>query len=231
MTKLFTTQQVKKFFNILDKLSGSIPIDKSNYPWNDYQTIYNKESNHCPSTREVFVNRTINKWFKGKYLIIYRVSDLGVTYKQYISISRICYYNDWSSGGCLDVGMIDYMQPYNSSLFGGEKIKHNDALGLEGEWCNNGEIHKQLLKFCSMDDVPDKEYVFKAYDWSKYPKRKKVNVDPMELIRTTKSFIAKTEHHAYELKNEFENSLKETRDKIMVSELLEVMEINRNIVN
>lgn len=218
MTKLFTTEQVKKFFNILDRFSGSIPIDKSKYPWENYQTIYTKDSEHVPCTREVFVNRTVNKWLKGKYLIIYRVSDLGCTYKQYISISQIAYQNDWGSG-YLNVGLVDYTKPYEVLLFKGEKIRHNDALRLEGEWCDNKDKHVKLLEFSSMSGVPNKEYIFKAYDWSKYPKRVKKGIDPKDIMRTTKSFIAKTEHQAYELKDKFE---KKHKGQLYISELLEV---------
>ena len=67
MTKLFKKEKVVKFFNILDKLSMMYPVDLSNYPWKDYRTIYTEDSKHIPSEREVFVNRTINKWLKGKY--------------------------------------------------------------------------------------------------------------------------------------------------------------------
>lgn len=218
MTKLFTVEQVKKFFNILDKLSGSIPVDRSKYPWENYKTIYTDASNHTPCTREVFVHRTINKWLKGKYLIIYRTSDLGVVYKQFVSITRINYQNDWGFG-YLDVGMIDYIKPYGSSLFGGEKIKHNDALKLEGEWCKNPNVHHKLLEFNSMKDVPDKEYVFKTYDFSKYPRRNKKGVDPKDLITTTKSFIAKTEQQAYKAKRTFED---EHKGELYISDLIDV---------
>lgn len=226
MTKLFTPEQVKKFFNILDNLSGSIPNDKSNYPWKDYQTIYTKESKHTPSTREVFVHRTINKWLKGKYLILYKTSDLNVTYKQFVSIANLSYYNDWSSTGYVNVGMIDYANPFDSNLFGKHvKYNYNKCLSLEGEWCDNPNKHNQLLELVSMNDVPTKEYVFKAYDWSKYPKKVKKEIDPKDLIKTTKSFMAKTEHQAYELKRSFEEKFKEHKDQLQISELLEVKEI------
>jgi hypothetical protein len=224
-TKLFPVKQVKKFFNILEKLSGSIPIDNSNYPWKDYQTIYTKESNHTPCTREVFVHRTINKWLKSKYLIIYRVSDLGVTYKQYVSITKCHYNNDWGCG-YINVGLLDYIKPYDSTSFGGEKIKHNEAIELEGEWCENGDIHHQLLKYCSMENVPNKEYIFKAYDWAKYPKRKKKGIDSMDLITTTKSFIAKTEHQAYNMRENFNEQMNETENKISIGELIEVKDVH-----
>lgn len=219
MTELFEVNKVKKFFKILDKLTGSIPVNSDNYRYKDYQTIYTKESKHIPSTREVFVNRTINKWLKGKALIIYKTSDLGIQYKQYISITHLSYKNNWSSG-YIDVGIIDYCQLYNSSMFGGSlKIEHNDALNLEGEWCNDLSKHNVLIDLTSMSDVPEKEYVFKAYDFNKYPKRNKKGVDPKELMETTKSFFAKTSFGAYEAKRRFE---KESDGKLLISELIAI---------
>lgn len=220
-TKLFTIDNVNKFFNILDSLSGSTPVDKDSYRYKDYQTIYTKESKHVPCTREVFVHRTINKWFKGKYLIIYKQSDLGVSYKQYVSISCLSYHNDWSGSGYISVSLFDYAKPFDSILFHGEKIKHNNAISIEGQWCENGDVHNQLLSFITMNDVPNKEYVFQAYDWDKYPKRKKKGVDPMDLVKTTKSFIAKTEHHAYEMKKNYEKNSNDEQ-KLSIGELIEI---------
>ena len=224
-TKLFHPDKIRKFFDILDRLTGSIHIDKETYRYKDYQTIYTKDSHHCPSTREVFVHRTVDKWLRGKYLIFYRVSGLGAIYKQYVSITRISYLNDWGSGR-LDVGLLDYIKPFSSTIFGGKKIKYNDALSLEGEWCENGDRHYELLKLSSMDDVPDKEYIFSAYDWSKYPKKVKKGTDPKELMKTTKSFVAKTEHQAYKLKRKFEEELKEHKGQLYIADLIEVKPIN-----
>jgi hypothetical protein len=224
-TKLFTKEQVKKFFSILNKLSDGIPVDKTNYPWKDYQTIYTKESNHIPTTREVFTHRTINKWLKNKYLIIYRVSDLEITYKQYVSITKCAYLNDWGSG-YINVGLLDYSRPFDSTLFGGKKIKYNDATALEGEWCENGKLHHDLLSMITIEDVPYKEYIFNAYDWNKYPKRVKKGTDPKDLMRTTVSFNAKTEHKAYELKNKYEQE----NDKFYIGELIEVKEMDQLVI-
>lgn len=226
-TKLFTTEQVKKFFNILGNLSKSIPIDQTHYPWKDYQAIYTKDSNHVPCTREVFAHRTISKWLKGKALIIYKESDLGIIYKQYVRISSLRYCNDWGFG-YINVGIIDYSRPYDPILFDGLHIKHNDALQLEGEWCDNLDKHNQILNLVTMSDVSDKEYVFKAYDWSKYPKRKKKGIDPIDLITTTKSFIAKTEKQACELKKQFENLSKEIKGQLSIGDLIEIKEIKKN---
>lgn len=229
MTRLFKSEDVKKFFNILERLSGSIPVDKSNYPWENYHTVYTKDSNHTPSTREVFVHRTVNKWLKGKYLVIYRESDLGVIYKQYVSISLLHYYNDYSSTGYVGASLIDYVNPYSSSIFGTEKEKynHNNTLNLEGEWSKNPDVHHSFLEMISMNDVPKKEYVFKAYDFKKYPKKVKKGSNPRDIMETTKSFIAKTEHEAYQLKNKFEKEDKSENidDKLLISELVEVKNI------
>jgi hypothetical protein len=73
-----------------------------------------------------------------------------------------------------------------------------------------------------MLDVPNKEYIFKAYDLSKYPKKVKKSVDPYSLMETTKSFIAKTEHQAYELKRKFVEESKGYKGQLMIMELLEV---------
>ena len=153
-------------------------------------------------------------------MIIYKVSNLGITYKQYVSLSSMKYCNSMSSLDYISVGLIDYLQPYSSNIFGGLNINHNDALYLEGEWCNDLSKHIQLMEFISMTDVPEKEYVFKAHDWSKYSENAK---DPKELMRTTKSFIAKTEHNAYELKKKFENK---NKGEFIISDLLEVKQIN-----
>lgn len=213
--KLFPTNKVKKFFDILERLSGGTPIDKSNYRYKDYLTIYTKESSHAPSTREVFVNRTVNKWLKGKFAIIYRKSDLGCTYKQYVSITHLAYFNDWSVTGYVGGGLLDYANPYSSSIFAKEHFDHNTCLNLEGEWCENGDKHTKLLSYISMEDVPTKEYVFRAYDFSKYPSRGVSREKAMKKIETTISFFAKTENSAYDMKNHHKSNLS-------IGELIEI---------
>lgn len=213
--KLFSTDKVKKFFNILEKLSGSTPIDPSSYRYKDYLTIYTKDSKHIPSTREVFVNRTVAKWLKGKFAIIYRKSDLDCFYKQYVSITNLAYYNDWSVTGYVGGGFLDYANPYSSSIFAKEHFDHNTCLNLEGEWCENGEKHMKLLSVITMEDVPTKEYVFKAYDFSKYPSRGVSREKALEKIETTISFSAKTEGQAYDLKDHYKGNLS-------IGELIEI---------
>ena len=221
MTKLFKKEKVIKFFNIIDKLSMMYPVDLSNYPWKDYQTIYTKDSKHIPSEREVFVNRTINKWLKGKYLIIYRMSDLGIQYKQYINIIRLNYSNSWE-GGYISAGVFDYSKTCVTGILEDFRFRYHDVLNLEGEWCNNLEKHLKIMNLLLLTDIPEKEYVFKAYDFSKYPKRNNTDESALKAIETTKSFIAKTEHQAYKLKREFEIDSLEHKGQLSIGELIEV---------
>jgi len=225
MTRLFKTEEVKKFFNILERLTGSIPIDKSNYRYKDYQTIYTKNSNHVPSTREIFVHRTINKWLKGKYLIIYKESDLGIQYKQYVSITSLCYQNDWSVTGYVSVGILDYSKPYESNIFGigGEKFNHNACINLEGEW-SDGKIHNQILKLITLD-IPEREFIVEAYDFAKYPKRVKKGVDPKEQIKTTISIKARTYHEYYKNKELFQKKCKETKSQLLLGDIIEIKDL------
>ncbi len=199
-TKLFNTERVKKFFDILERLNGGYSINESEqiykgYDENNPDIVY--------SQRHVFVNRTINKWLKGKYLIVYRLSQLGVQYKQYVYISQLNYNNNMSSTGYIGCYLIDFANPYDSFLKK-ENFKHNDIISLEGEWCSNSKQHDIIFNMLRMDDVPEKEYTFKAYDFNKYPKKVKRGVDPKEMIKTTISFNAKTEHEAFQKKKEYE---------------------------
>jgi hypothetical protein len=221
-TKLFTTEQVKKFFGVLDRLSGGYPIDTTNYPWKNYQTVYTKDSDHIPSTREVFVHRTVNKWLKGKFLIIYKESDLNITYKQFVSITSLSYKNNWGQG-YIDVGIMDYANVYSSSLFGGLKVEHNDALDLEGEWCNDCSLHTELLKMTSMQNVPDKEYTFKAYDLSKPLTKEGIYAE------TTITIIGKTVKEAYKEKNKFESIINGNNPKLTITgDIINIREIENN---
>jgi len=140
-TKLFNKNKVKKFFNILERLDGCFPIDESKQIYKGYKK---NNPNIVYSQRHVFVNRTINKWFKGRYLIIYKTSEFGITYKQYVSISNIDYKNDYSSTGYIDCYFIDYCNVFEN-LFNNEKFKYYNVISLEGEWCLNADKHIQLF--------------------------------------------------------------------------------------
>ena len=212
--KLFTTQQVKRYFNILDRLGRSC-----NSLYKGYDKL---NPNSEPCQREVYVKRTIGKWLKNKLLVLYVESEqTGVEYRQYVSVRSISYALHYKTE--LDISLFDYSRPadvWNSII-----IDHNKALALEGEWIEDSTIHNQILKF-SVLDIPEKEYVFEAYDWSKCPKRKKkgqTNEDVFESLKTTISFTTTTEKKAYKLMNKYRNS--EIENKLIINELIEVSDI------
>ena len=209
-TKLFTTEQVKRFFDILSKLK------RESCDW--YKGYYENNPDFAVCQQDVFVNRTINKWFKGKFVILYDVSKYtDIQYKKYVMISHIRF--GYGYGDDVDVMLYDYSRPYE---FGGSiKIGHNEALSLEGEWCKDSIKHKQLLQFFALD-LPEKEFVIKAFDFDKYPKRKKKGVDPMDLIETTVSVKAKTYHEYYKNKDKLQKAFKEKGSKMLLGDLIEV---------
>lgn len=208
-TKLFEQKHVKKFFDILYSL------DRTYKSENDIYKGYDKNNPHIVKCQqEVFVNRTVNKWLVGKYLKLYTVSeDTGIAYKRYVYTSRIELRMGYSLGD-LRVYICDCSKP--TELFNSIEIGHNQALALEGEWSENKDEHINLMNMFSFDDVPEKEYIFKAYDFSKYPKREKKNVDSKKLIETTFKIFAKTEHEAYTKKKSM------CTNEMILTELLEV---------
>ena len=200
--KLFETKKVKKFFEILYRLERGIPIDIDNYRYKNYK------NDRSVCEKEVFVNRTVNKWLKGKFLVLYKTSEqTGLEYKQFISITNITLSLDWTSGS-LEVIYMDYTRPVD--IWNELVLKHNDVLHLEGEWSKNNKQHNQLLKLTYLN-IPEKEYVFKTYNFDNHPKRKKkgqTDDDIMKLIEGKISFKGKTEKEAYNKKNKFQENNK-----------------------
>lgn len=161
-TLLFPREKVKKFFEILS--------NRERHTCKRYMGYDKINPDYAPCAKEVFVKRTLHKWLKGKYLIIYRESEqTNVEYKQYVSITNVKYVLGW--GEEIGVSLYDFTKPYN--IWNSEKFSHNKALDLEGEWCESTDTHHELLKLTSTVDIPEKEYVFMAYDISKMPKRAK----------------------------------------------------------
>jgi hypothetical protein len=81
-TLLFDTERVKKFFDILSRL-GRHEEDR-------YKGYDKNNPHYSPCEKEIFVKRTIKKWFKGKYLIWWKVSEqTGQQQQVYISIYKI----------------------------------------------------------------------------------------------------------------------------------------------
>lgn len=205
-TRLFTNEQVRKFFEKLDKQSRhSLDLYKG----------YDKNNPHVSKCgKEVFVNRTLNRWLNGKHLIWYAVSEqLDIQYQRYISISHVRFALGYSTD--ISVYFFDYGRPLD--LFNEVSISHNDALMLEGVWCDDDEKHLKLAKLTNLN-IPPKEYVFRRNDWSKYPKKTKDKDSALRKIQTTISFVCKTEFEAYKAvkKSEFAHE---------IYELLEVKEV------
>lgn len=204
-TKLFDPKRVGKFFNILYKLNRC--VDK-------------KYEDKCE--KEVFVRRTVNKWLKGKFLILYDMSEqTELLYKKYIHISSVSLNLDWTLG-TLSVNIYDYTRPMD--VFNSITVDHNKALSMEGEWIDNpGEHHFKIIELTSMNNVPEKEYVFETYDWERYPKNSKKRKDRiLEEIKGTISFTAQTELDAYRQKNKYKSP---EGTRIIITELLEVKEL------
>ena len=197
-TLLFKNEHIKKLFNILNRLNRC--VDK-------------KYNGRCE--REVFVRRSLNKWFKGKYLIWLCEDEMfGLYYNRYVHIKEVEFALNYSTE--LKISFFDYSRPMD--FFNEIVLNHNTLLNLEGEWCKNAEKHNQILKL-TVTDLPEKEYVFKAYDFSKWPKRKKKGVtdsDCYKLIKTTISFKATTIKDAYKQVKKHKGKL------VIIPEILEI---------
>jgi hypothetical protein len=213
--KLFELIQVEKFFTILDKMNRGYSID----PLKDIYRGYDKNNPHISfCQRQVFVKRTLNKWLKGKSLILYKTSEqTNIEYKQYINIVGISY--ELSYGTKISVSYYDYTRPVD--IFNCLSIDHNNALRLEGEW-SDGKIHNELLNFFVLD-LPEKEFKFRCHDMSKFPKRKKkgqTSEEIMKSLETTKSFYAQTEKEAYRKRDRFLESDEFKNSELIISELI-----------
>lgn len=210
-TRLFTTEQVTKFFNILGQLERGVNPKKNIYK--GYNPL-NPDIQYCQ--RQVFVLRTVNRWLRGKKVVLYKVAEnSSLQYKQYIVINRIEFGLGYSDD--LRVYFNDYSHPMN--FFNSMIIDHNEVLRLEGEW--DGSKHKAILDLFVLD-IPQKEFVFKAFDFAKMKTRGKTKEEVMAEIETTCVIKAQTHYQAYKLKNKKDNEL--GRD-MYISELIEVKEI------
>ena len=184
--KLFTVEQIKRWFNLL--------LEKERHQTERYKG-YDKNNPHItPCSQEVFIKRTLNKWFSGKYLVLYSVNEnTGIQYKRYIYIGSIRHRLGY--GDDLSINIIDYADL--SNVWNTLKISHNDALRLEGYFCENGEQHLLVSKLFSLEDLTEKEFVYEAYDWDKYQSRGRLTKEQkIDKIKTTVSVFAKTEYEA-----------------------------------
>lgn len=208
--KLFKPSEISKFFDILYKLGRATCLRYKGY---------DKLNPHMsPCEKEVFIKRTVHKWLKNKYLVLYKTSEqTEIEYKQYISILNIRFSLDYSQGNLI-VRYMDYSKPFD--LWTEIKLSYNDILALEGEWSDNFENHKALLRL-TMLNIEPKEYKFKCYNWHLYPKRKpkgKTDEEIIESLSSTISFWAKTEKEAYKLKNNYQQK---EGENIIIYDLIE----------
>lgn len=198
--KLFKTEKVKKFFDILQKMDRaySVDVDKQIYKG------YDKNNPHIVwCQKQVFVNRTINKWLSKKYLKFYKEDEVtSIEYIQYFNIVKIKYKLGY--GEDLIVHIIDYTRPY--SIFNKIVLSYNDVICAEGEWTDNKQ-HLELLNLIKLD-IPEKEFIFNAFNLSLYPKRRSKNWTE-DKIKVKFSVLAKTEKEALKKANKYceENKL------------------------
>lgn len=185
-TRLFTTEQIKRFF---DKLSNKDRICSKLY-----RGIDKLNPDREPCEKEIFVERTIRKWFSGKYLVLFEEDKLsGVEYKKYIFLSNIRYGLGHGDDFC--VYYLNYNTPYK--MWNEMTLSHNDVLRLEGIWCEDGELHKKLLEMMKLN-ISDREFTFDAYDWDKYENRGCGTKEQKQAkIKSTISVFAKTQREAY----------------------------------
>lgn len=198
-TKLFKVEDIKKFFSILDRMERGISTNKT-------KDIY---EGRCQ--KEIFVQRTINKWLAGKYVILYSTSPLDILYKRYLCITKINFVLGW--GTELNIRYWDAAQPVDIS--NSMILTHNDILRLEGSWDLDRERFNEIVKLFIVDE-PEKEYVFKTYNFDKYPKRKKkgqTEDDIKKLMEGQISFFGKTEYEAIKEKERYDKSKK---DRIII---------------
>jgi hypothetical protein len=180
MSYLLEREKVKKFFEILKRLDRTT------------SKIYEKYT--CQ--KQVFVRRTINKWFKNLYIVLYTPSEqTDVQYRQYISINNIEYYLGWQDE--LTIYYYDYIKPCN--IYNEMKLDYNKCMKLEGEF-TNGDNHKLLLSLTLLS-IPNRTFTFKAYNKKNYK----------ETVWETK---ARTYYEAY-------NNVKEYKGDLYISELIE----------
>ena len=191
--KLFDENKVKKFFDILYTMKRSYPVGGDIYMGYDRN---NPTQNACQ--QEVFVSRTVNKWLRGRYLMLYCTDNqLEIQYKKYISISNI-YLRLGYTNGELIVVFYDYAKPYD--IVNKMSISINDAIGLEGIWCNDRSDHLRLSSMFEIDE-PGREFIFKAYDLSSSEDE---NTD-INHYETTHSIFAKTHIEAFKIKRRESN--------------------------
>ena len=126
--ELFDRKSVSKFFKLL--------CNKSTFT----DTLYNK------SLSKVFVERTLNKWFSGKFIIYYNQDG----YKEYLYILNVKFYYY----GKVEIEYLDYSNPKklnNFRIFTGSDDYY-------GEWCKDDK--SKHLNLIEMFKLPKQEFKF-----------------------------------------------------------------------
>ncbi len=149
----------KELNNFIDRLT-TYGMECCDYYHKYNETLGYNSPTLSPSAREVFVHRTLNKWFSGKYLILYNTSN-DLLYKQYLYIMSISYSNSYDYSGLLHITLMDY----NISQVVRKTVKFDELFNFEGEWCDSPHEHNKLLFMTSFSSIPEKEYIFEAFDF------------------------------------------------------------------
>jgi len=194
---LFNIKKVKKFFDILSKLERH-SVER-------YKGYNSKNPDWTPCSKEVFVNRTINKWFSGKSLIYFAEDkDTGIEFRRYITVNKLMFRYDWSISNLI-IYLFDYSQPQKYIIE--EKLTFNDIISCEGVWCINNDEHKSLLSKIVINE-PVKEYKFKTYISQKRGKPK----EGIILVQ------AQTLTEAYKQRKKL---IEEHKGKILIGDIIE----------
>lgn len=190
INKLFELSKIQKFFSILrrtDRHNSKLWINSNARSFLNDEPCY-----YC--AREVFVNRTIKKWFSNRFLILY-----GETYKEYIYVSNIRYALTW--GEDLQIYIVNYNN-LSSNPTQCCNYDFNQLYNLEGIWCPDGKEHYELLEFLS-HCLPDLSFEFLAYDLNKLKTVKaKKGEEIMDKVSFKYKIIARTEQEAFRIKSE-----------------------------
>lgn len=159
-TVLFNPEDIKRWFDALDQ----------------YDTHVDSKYANQRSAREVFIHRTLNKWFAGKYFKIIREDSVGLLSYQFITVVNIKLVLDWSI--CkINVNYIDAAKPFiknkyrsafTINVFNDEILGYNDVSDLEGFEIKREEWEKVRKIF--IPELPLRTFIFDAWDKKTFKK-------------------------------------------------------------
>lgn len=177
---LLDRKAVSKFFDVLWKMDRF----QSNIYTSPGHTISDgkTERPYYYSQKEVFVRRTIKKWFSGKHVVLFNPEG----YKEYLTVCGVNFSNGYSD--TITFNVVDYTKPTLGNFFGGRTLGHNDLTALEGLFVEE-DVIEAVRKLFYFDDIPEREFRFKAYNLNNTTKKNKYG----EFVWTC---IARTHHEA-----------------------------------